>query len=338
MKKTLVALAVLSTMSLAGSAFAATSNLDISGTLAVGIENMRSNDSISDATHVQNYNSRITLAGQENLDADTSVIFSLTYGLPVSDNSGATLLGQNQYLGLRTAYGTVMAGTLDNPVKGIGQKYDLFSDYIGDAGAITAQGFTDVRAGNVVAYVSPKVYGATATYAHASNDFKSPADDELHMLAVSYENGPMSIGLGYHVEDSSMVGAEEKAWRLGAGYSFGDINVVASLQKVDNAGGASVADSKAWSVGANYKMGAATFKTQYTQLDDEQAGMDANQWSVGVDYSLSKRTVLMAAYSRVDNGAGSSYGTSGSVEGTDISMVAAGANPASFGIGVKHSF
>lgn len=333
MKKSLIALAVAGAF--AAPAFAATSNVDISGKIAFDVTNVSSSGAANDTMIMNDNNSSITLKGSEDLGGGLKAGFSLTYGLNVA--SGATMTGQNQILTLGGGFGTVVMGTHDNLVKGIGRKVDLFADQsTGDARHLTAIGLVDARANNVLAYVSPSFAGVTIAAGRAMDESKADGAADIDMLTANYENGPIYAALGYYAADYANA---EKGWRLGGGYTMGDLKLVATYQKISDVGGAADSDVKTWGLGAAYAMGPMTFKGQYYSLDKNGASdNDAKMFAVGMDYALSKRTTAQVAYSKVKNDGGAAYGGAKVVGGSDLIGVVAGKDPSRLSVGIKHTF
>lgn len=346
MKKSLIALAIAAA---APAAFAATSNVDVSGKIAVGVANYSGLDSTKDTLHMESYNSVVTISGTEDLGGGMNAFFSLTNNLDMGGS--ATNFGeQNQIVGVGGSFGKVLMGKFDNPMKVMARKYDLFADYIGDNRNLQNVGLTDARADNVVAYLTPSFNGVSAAIARANtnqDEVDGAASGDVLFAKVVYENGPMSIGYGYHKADNS-ASTDEKAQRVVAGYKMGDTRVNLQWQKVDNQGGTAANDSKGLVAGVAHAMGPITLKAQYSEYDlDGGSTYDAKQWTIGADYALSKRTTVMMAYSKLTNESASTANilwsvnvpTAGaSVSGSDGSVATAGKDPSAFGIALKHTF
>jgi len=329
-------------------------------------------------THqVNNNNSVITLGMNEDLGNGNKAFTSLTYGLPLTSGGTITGQNQIIGLEGKT-WGKVFAGAFDNPLKVMGRGTDLFADQsTGDARALTAVGAVEARANDVVAYITPSFSGVQLVLAHSNNPLGTVASDgvvnngvaatagtitgvntttaptaavaatsmassAMNIVKLAYANGPLSAALGYHNIDSGLAGGagDEKATRLTAGYDAGAFKVVGSWQKVDNSY-VNSNDYKVWGLGAAYKMGATTLKGQYYKLSNDTAGVvtsNANMLALGADYSMSKRTTLQLAYSKVNNDASVSYGGASGVAGADSLAVAAGSDPTRLSLGMKHTF
>jgi len=350
MKKSLIALAVAGAFAVP--AMAATSNIDISGKIAADITSVGGVGGVgaNNTRQVNNNNSVITVAGNEDLGGGLKAFFSVSYGLPLA-NAGA-LAGQNQIAGLEGGFGKVFVGAFDNPLKVMGRATDLFADQsTGDARHMTAIGAMEARANDVIAYISPSFSGFQVVLANSNNPLgavavKGSNNTEMTIIKLAYNNGPLSLAYGRHSVDSAgaTVGqtGDESAWRLTGSYKMGDLRFVGSYGKVSDAwnkaNGAAGEEVKTWGLGVAYAMGPITLKTQYYDLNDKVANADSKMWAVGADYSLSKRTTAQFAYSKVTNQAGVNYGGAAVVAGSDALGIAAGADPRRFSLGLKHTF
>lgn len=363
MNKKLLALAVAA--AIAPAAAMAADNVTISGKVAGDVTFVGGTGyagaSDNNTHQVNNNNSIITFAGSEDMGNGNKAFFSLTYGLPLTN--GGTMAGQNQIVGLEgKSWGKAFVGAFDNPLKVMGRGVDFFADQsTGDSRTLTSKGAVEARANDVVAYISPSFSGAQLVLAHTNNPLGTVACDDagnsgtgcsaanntassgittaMNIIKLAYANGPFTAALGYHQIDMGTVAAgDEKATRVVASYDAGAFRVAGSWQKVDNSY-ADQKDYKVWGLGASYKTGATTLKAQYYALkNDTTANSDANMWALGADYSMSKRTTLQLAYSKVDNDSGASYGGASGVAGSDTLSVATGSDPHRLSLGVKHTF
>lgn len=363
MKKSLIALAVVGAF--AAPAFAATSNVDIGGTVNMSVDYLDADTTNAGGNwNVSNNASNIYFKGTEDLGGGLKALWQVqTYftaggtGGTGDSSGGANIDGVgtgNTYVGLSGGFGTVVLGKHEAPMKLIGRSVDLFGDQIGDnrnftnkPGVSTSKGF-DLRPNNVIAYMTPTFNGLTGALAYATNPLDDVAAADIGDNAVDvwsasakYENGPLMVGLGYEAHNLSEGDAtkkDEKAWRLAAGYVFGDAKVVAFYQNASDLAGTSGADSTTWGLGAAYKMGAITLKAQYYTADDVDNTTDTGgkMYALGVDYDLSKRTKVQFAYANTENdGAGATYSAFAGGHGDQPT---AGNNPNGFSVGVKHTF
>ncbi len=364
MQKKLIALAVAGMF--AAPAFAATSNVDVGGYLNMSVDYLDSDNATNGGNvNVSSNASNIFFKGSEDLGGGLKAIWQIqtyfTAGRTGNgDNSfGATLDGVgsgNTFVGLEGGFGKVLLGKHESPYKLVGRKYDFFGNQIGDSRNIIGAAGMDARPNNVIAYGTPNLGGFNALVAYVTNTANNPAsitagtgatgaavDNSVDAWSanVGYDNGPLSIGLGYQKvnwSEFNPAAEDQTAWRLGASYAFGDFKVAGLYQQDKDVGGVANTDVDVWGLGAAYKLGAMTFKGQYyTGEMDNVVGGDADMWSVGVDYALSKRTTVYGAYAAVDNGSAMAITPFGGGHGDNPGTVAGG-DPNGFSIGVVHSF
>lgn len=370
MMKKILAVAVASAF--AAPAFAATSNVDISGKVAFEVSSISGAGSTAtvdpNGLHVNDNNSRIVFKTSEDLGGGMKAGLSGTWGFN-ANRSGASMTNQDVFAFVSGGFGEVRVGVHDNLVKGIGRKVDLFADQItGDARHLTANALDlggtsfgsaiDARAGNMIAYISPNFSGFQVAVGHGADESKIANKGALNMATATYANGPLYVGLGYYARDNAIAnttvttlggttlttplaitGSDEKAWRLGLGYDMGNLRLVGLYQDVKNVGGVTDIDIKTWGLGAGYSMGAMKFKVQYYDMNVNDAKeFDSSMWAVGMDYAFSKRTVAQIAYSKVKNNEYGFMGGSAVVGGSDVIPVLFGKDPSRISVGIVHNF
>ena len=341
MKKSLIALAVAG--SFAAPAFAATSNVDIYGIIDGSVSLVEVEvDGVTLVDNVQTGNvgnidaSRFGIKGSEDLGGGLKAIWQVESKLDMDNET--SIGGRNTYVGLNGGFGTVLIGRYDTPEKMSTGKLDLFADSVGDynlSGTIL-----DTREKNMLAYMSPSFSGFSfAAAAIAGEDAGAAAKNDgiadHYSLSATYENGPLYIGAGYTsmsegyslsaleiggatIDATATLPGDGTTWRIGAGYSFGNLKLAAVYQNIeldDPVNGDW--DSDGYSLGAAYTMGAIVLKGQYMSREDMLEG-----FAVGVDYNLSKRTKAYVTYTDLSE--------ENSVDGTaDVSIAS---------VGVRHSF
>jgi len=118
---------------------------------------------------------------------------------------------RNSFVGLAGDWGTFLVGRHDTPLKISTAKLDLFSDTMADYNGTI--GFTDIRADNAIAYVSPSwsgfqlaaalVPGGGGTATNASN-IDSDSINQAWSIAAIYSNGPFYASVAYETLGSEM--------------------------------------------------------------------------------------------------------------------------------------
>jgi predicted porin len=366
-------LAVAIAAAFAAPAFAATSNVDVYGSINLSYENV--DNGVADWNRmVTNNNSFIGFKGSEDLGGGMKAVWQLETNIqPDGSQSNAADAGvfygtRNSFVGLSGGFGTVVAGTHDTPYKMSTGSLDIFVGTLGDYNGIfgnvagNASTFFDLRTGNTIAYVSPNFGGFDVKAAYVSGlEAAEPAGQNTanaYSLSGTYTNGPLFVTAAYETHNdvagtttaqACNVGAtclgsgtlSRDAMKIGAGYKMGDLRIGAIYEKIDGDTGTAVAHDT-WGLNAAYGIGAITLKASYATASDiedatgvEVANTGADMWALGVDYSLSKRTTVQLTYASMDN---DSAGVWDLGQGPQVANFAAGSEVSGFGLGVKHTF
>lgn len=328
MKKSLIALAAAGMF--APAAFAATANVDVYGVVSIAVESPDYADAGGvDDVEVRDRVSRIGFKGSEDLGNGLKAIWQIEQQL-VADGTNTPFGGgtlRNTFVGLAGGFGVFVMGRHDTPYKLGTGSLDPFADTIADYNTFSgfgglAMGLIDAtqdhRSPQAIAYISPTWSGfhfAVATVA-TNNPALTHLDSGDSFDAFSgtavYSNGPLFLSGSYQTVEV----VDSTAWKIGAGYTFGDLKVGAIYEDVEYDALAMQRDS--WLVNAVYTMGPVALKAEYGAVD--LAGTDVDTWAVGADYSLSKRTTAYAVYTSSDVD---------TVPNQDLS---------GWAIGLKHSF
>jgi predicted porin len=297
-------LAVAIATAFAAPAFAATSNVDIYGKLH-GSVNFWSDEptGISNVAVTSNA-SRIGFKGSEDLGGGLKGVWQIESSINLDEQTG-TLAGRNSFLGLAGGFGTALLGNHDTPLKLVGRKVDLFGDTVGDSRNVMGAG-SDLRAKNVVAYLSPNFSGFSGAFAYSTDPVNTSNNGDVdnlsvYNLSVAYDNGPIYVGFGYGDGDGHEAIGAGTHYRLAGSFSFGDFKVVGQYDSLEDDNtftpGYLNGDYDAWMVGGAFKMGAMTFKANWMAGEEDGAGgAEPEQFNIGVDYSMSKRTTVYAMY------------------------------------------
>lgn len=368
MKKSLIALAVAGAF-VAPAAMADSGNVVIYGKLnasfdvtdngdggATGVNGIRTNK-------VSDNNSRLGFKGSEDLGNGLSAVWQVESRINV-DGADGRLNNRNTFLGLSGKdWGTVVLGRLDTPYKTSTRGLDNFGDNMGDnrtimgGGQKSQLGF-DVRASNVLAYVSPKVNGLSGSIAYVAGAENATASGQKKGDAWSmdgkYENGPLFAALAYQRNNFGSAGTDsqlaqgtpdksEKAWKLGLGYKMDVFKVGFVYEKTsddNSATGTEKFGHNAYTLNGGYSFGNNEAKIAYTRAGDVASVSDtgAQQWTVGLDHKLSKRTKLYALYTNLNNQSNGSWGLTSSGATGALKANGLNATQSAFSLGMVHSF
>lgn len=329
-------------------------------------------DSFS-ATRQTANSSYIGFKGTEDLGNGLKALFQIETQFNPDAAVSSSIGNRDSYIGLTGGFGTVLMGTLTHPIRAFGAKadYNPGATGIGFTGAIFGElngvrTATDVRANNIVAYVSPSFSGFSVTGAFIAGENRNQANEyaatnaggsakekNQYQLAAQYANGPVFVGLGYHVaKDFTDVpggtpSKDFKDLRLMGQFDFGQGTSITALwdrQGVSNAGDIGRADlSKrtAWMVGARHAMGPHALHAAYAKANDQSDVDDSSAkfWTIGYEYSLSKRTMVKAYYANLKNDDNARYDFYTAPVGTQSGTSALpDVDVSGFGVGLRHAF
>ena len=315
MKKSLLALAVLSAFAGAASA---QSSVTLSGRVDAGL--IRANGQWSMGGSQSGYNA-LTFSGREDLGGGMNAFFTLNHRFAIqngNNNPGGNAADNNQFyrnafVGLGGGFGDVRLGRILMPLQDMNGGYDAFdTGYQGTThtGGINAT----VRANSAIYYRTPNlgglfVHAAIAAGEGQSVPLGSSQSERPIGFAIGYAGGPFRVGLAYDKERRDF-----KTIGLYGGFNAGFANFMAQYEKGDLTASNEV---DRWSISTKVPMGAVTFKAGFTSWSDEEI----KKIGVGLQYDLSKRTNL--------------YTNVGKVSGDGASS---NAKKATFDLGVTHAF
>jgi predicted porin len=331
MKKSLIALAVAGVVS--APAFAATSNVDVYGTLRFSLDRVNSKTAGADQWSINDQTSRIGFKGSEDLGGGLKGVWQIEQQMNATaaplDNAqggvGDAAFGgsglRNTFVGLAGGFGTVVIGRHDTPYK-LGGSADLFGDTSADSqkngsGIIGRNGF-DNRVSGTIAYISPEWSGfhfAVATVP-GEQELNAAADGltDAYSLVGVYANGPLKATLGHESFSKEVAGGTQnaKATKLNIAYKMGDIGLGYTYERSDDGFAATSDTDTAQLASVSYGMGPITLAAQYGKFNNKQAyaaavggilgktaagtNDDLSRMTLGVIYSMSKRTNVYAAY------------------------------------------
>lgn len=330
--KKILALAIASAFT-APAAMAATSNVDIYGKLHLSVNWYDDQPSEISDLGISSNASRIGFKGSEDLGGGLKAIWQVESGMNLDEQTGSWAT-RNSFVGLSGGFGTALLGNHDTPLKLVGRKVDLFGDTIGDSRNVMGGG-SDIRAKNVIAYISPNFSGFSGAFAYSTDPVTTSNNGDgndlsVWNLSVDYANGPIYVGFAYGDGDGHTALGYDEHWRLAGSFSFGDFKVVGQYDSLADNGGNH--DYDAYMLGGQFKMGAMTFKANWMSGEVDNTSFEPEQWNLGVDYAMSKRTTVYAMYTDGEDvvlgqGGGSSDRVFGSND--DISALS---------VGVVHNF
>lgn len=364
MQKKLIVLAIAG---LASTAAFAQSNVTIYGIMDASVDLIDIGDDVAPTAssgrnemQINSNSSRIGFKGSEDLGNGLKAVFQIETGIGADGTAVTSNNSRNTYVGLAGGFGSVLLGQYDTPYKTATRKFDAFADHLGDNRNLMGAGYTgfDIRRANSVIYQSPDfngfafagAYSATGEGANATG---GTTKDKILSLNGTYTSGPWYGALAWQKNDfgsgtaagaSGTVGDEEKAWKLGVGYTEGAINVGFAYEDVnsDTAIAAADIDHKAWTLNGSYTMGSNVFKAAYTSMGDiaNVGDTGAKQWALGYEHIMSKRTKLYAEYVKLSNETAGGFMLNGAATTAIVGgPVSTGDfNQSALSLGMRHSF
>jgi len=329
MKKSLIALAVLA----ASGAAMAQSSVTLYGVLDTGLTYSKGDESVYGMTKTGgNVNSRLGFRGVEDLGNGLKATFNLEGGFNVDDGTGYLGAGgpndtgfqfrRTSTVGLEGGFGSVRLGRMLTSSYLAVNRYDAFGDTgIGASLAwnIPQTGYAP-RTENAISYTSPNFSGFKIGAEYGFGEQQKARDGRYLGLGVTYDNGPLSLGLGFdrmnnvafkeYDDVTNTVDAWQDdltTWQLGGAYNFGVAKLMGFYKqtKYKEVGTTESGKFKTFGLGVTAPVGAAgEVRVAYNHYRVSNSGgvtPKANQLSAGYVHNLSKRTALYGTYAYLKN-------------------------------------
>ena len=344
MKKSLIALAVLA----ASGAAMAQSSVTLYGVLDTGLTYSKGEESVYGMTHVGgNVNSRLGFRGVEDLGNGLKATFNLEAGMGVDDgnnymdkDSNGMAFRRTSTVGLAGNFGEVRLGRMLTSSYLAVSRYDAFGDTgIGASLAwnIPQTGYAP-RTENAISYTSPNFSGFKIGAEYGFGEKQKARDSRYFGMGATYDNGPLSLGLGYdrlnsNTMDGLLAASDLKTVHLGGAYNFGVAKLMAFYKqsKVSNA-----PKFKTFGLGVSAPVGAAgEVRASYNNYKISDDNGKANQLSLGYVHNLSKRTALYGTYAYIKNKDGLAFQLNGAMAGAGLKD---GEKQHGLQLGVRHAF
>lgn len=318
MKKTLLALAVLSAFAGAASA---QSSVTLSGGIDAAIQRQNGDWNMSTGNSGR---TNFTLSGREDLGGGMYAFFSLNHRF--SQNTGSIntagptgIFWRQTWVGLGGGFGDLRLGRMLPVLQEYNGGFDPFgTETIGSThtGGLNAGIAGNARINNAIYYRSPNMGGLQVHANIAAGDqnvltgttLTSGSERPVGLGAI-YAAGPLRVALAY---DRNAL--DQKTKGVYAGYDFGAFNLMGQWENGDIS---ATTDVTVWSIGARVPFGAATLKAGYRNNSD----LEQKKVGLGLDYALSKRTIV---YTDVAKQSGDGFSTL--------------AKKAQFDVGIWHKF
>jgi predicted porin len=385
--------------------------VSVYGTLNLNLQYTEASDAtagsasdVSARAAISTDSSNVGVRGGLGVAHGLNVVYQCETAASIDGEDTRTLCNRNSRVGLSGDWGTLFYGNWDTPYKsghyggkaddpfgntdtfgfqgvlgspGYGVRSSAFNSApTGSALAITTASF-DQRAGNSVAYWSPKLSGLSFKVQASVDEGRSAdgrVDPKLLSAVVNFDVGEISVGATaeYHEDafgirtvsggNAGVNAAKDLAWRLFAGYELplgvGNLTVMGMFEQLmyeqENAGtGFKDYSRLAWLLGAKFRTGNHELRARFSQALDPDitaatgttlaAGAEddlgAQHYALGYAYHLAKSTQVYAFYTQImnDDRARYTFGVAGAAAIVGANTVA-GADPIAVGLGMRHAF
>ena len=325
MNKKLIAAAIGAAVVAAPAAFA---DATVYGKIHTDVRMNDSSVANSDNYTVNSNASRLGFKGSEDLGNGLKAIYQIE--MQFNSDGGTAQVGtagfsaqRNTFVGLSGDWGTVVVGKHDTPAKiaFYATGNEVLGDSIIDLNGGVAGVFTEVRANNAIAYVSPSFSGFSMAAAVVPGEETvagqgANAADGLtdhYSLGLMYSGFGLKAGIGYenlHEQALGGTGDDQEMLQAGASYTFNNFSVGAQYESDDNRGAVTGAEYEAWALTAKAKFGNNAVSAIYTTSESKNAvgatTSDTDGWGLAAEHNFSKRTKVYVAYATEDEDVGNS--------------------------------
>lgn len=338
MKKTLVALAALSTF--AGAALAQ-SSVTLFGTVDLAARYTKANgQNVKQLASSGLSSSRFGIRGEEDLGGGLKAGFWLES--PINGDTGAAGGGafwdRRASVSLMGAFGEVRLGRGKTSTRLVIDEFDVHGTTgLGDSTRLYSDlgsGYKNVnRSSNQVQYFLPGnlngVYGSVDMAAGEGVE-----GNKSYGGRIGYKAGALNVAGGYQSTDAAQ-GKKLKLGSIGGSYDFGVAKASALYSQLkfgdrkQNIFTAGVAVP----VTTQGQVLAQFSKASGNAVTDKEIGGDAKMYSLSYVHNLSKRTALYTTASLIDNDNGAGFQVA-----NDAAKVGKGGRSGGLDVGIRHSF
>jgi predicted porin len=342
MNKKLIALAVAGAC-VAPAAMAQTANpVTLYGRVYATFESVEAKSGASPVVRrerVSDQSSLLGVRGKEDLGGGLNAFFQLETAFKPDENN-TTFAARNSGVGLEGAWGSIMMGRWDSPFKTTTIAIDPFGDLTisGLTGVMNDQTNFDRREQNVVQYWSPSFAGIAIRLMGTANENRTATTNPRdYGASVTYTRGPLYLVYAYEEhKDPSATVTKEDGNALGGTFKIGPVKLGALYEEFKKGGGRN--KEKSWMGNVVWSIGKNDLIYQYMKSKDgavstaaTQPDCDSN--SIGWQYNFTKRTFIIAQYTKVDNNEAASCNF-----GANRLTIANGQDPQGVSFGIRHVF
>ncbi len=345
MKKTLLALALIS--GFAGVAHAQTpaSNVTLYGVADATFiyTDPKTGDSTKEISSGNLNGSRIGVKGSEDLGGGLKANFQIEGGVNIDQGSsaqGGLTWGRQSWVGLSGGFGEFRVGRQYLAGFMLADATDPFGTNHGDAstGSTFSSSANITRTNNAFLYLTPAMSGFQGGIGYSTaavgNEVAGSSNNPSAVTALGlYANGPVLVGVSYESINNTTAGApDQKHLQVAGTYDLKVVKIHAGYAKEDDqfvggTYGVNSSDSAAYMLGATAPIGSGLVRFSFQDRNDKgTSDTDRRVIAVGYTYNLSART---AFYSWLSD---SKIKVAGATDDTNANA------RRQLGVGLRHSF
>lgn len=281
---------------------------ELSSTVYSGTSGVKVGES---GTYLENNSSNIGVKGKSALSDGINVVYKMEFGVNNTSNrandSSKVFSARNTYLGVETAYGTLLVGRNDTVFKTAEGKVDIFGTTNADINQLVSG---QTRSADGVWYYSPKLFGLmdiNATYLLQDN---YGADNELYALSTTLGDKDLKKNPYYFAAAINKGIANIDAYRFVTQVKLGDMKLGGIFQHTESLKFSNM-EGDSYFINATYDLWGATLKAEYGQDSSGLGGyfsklvgpneqitdVDISQFTLGADKKLTKSTRVYTHFS-----------------------------------------
>jgi len=322
MNKKLLAVAIGS--ALASAPMFANAAATLYGAVHLSIDNYENDATANNKLLTMSSNSSfVGIKADEDLGGGLKGIMGAEWQMSF-DAAANGIANRNVFVGLAGGFGSIKLGQMDDIVKNVGRKVDMFhNEQIGESRSMVRQnGFgvdMDARMANSVRYDSPKLGPVTisAQYGMANDADETLGQDGTQMaLGAELNMGGLYAGVAWKQVAIDVGATTEDATGLRGVVSYAfpfGLKIAGLYQTIDNTTGGGNVDLQTYGVGVSFKVGNGVIKGQYYSAGESASGAEngGTLTAIGYDHMLSKNTMVYAVYGTTSNDLNGAYSVIG---------------------------
>lgn len=293
-------------------------------------------------------------------DEPYALLYQVEQNFNPGVSEGDTFGNRDTFGGFRTPFGRIRAGLLSTPYKLMGLRFTKLTTTVADPHAIlgassVAGGRLDLRGSNSLMWdhrigrlVMRLQYGFDQNRGSYGSNNDQPLtgtegvlddnDNDMYSASIAWGLGGLDLGAAYVNYSSLYAGSRISAYRLGAKYDFGKVEIGGIYEDIE-AEDYTPLDRRAYGAHATYRFLTQLSATvQWMHADETDVGNDgADQGSIIVAYDMTKVIQLYTGFSKTFNEENARFRTADYAHG-DVVNTVPGGNPSAATIGINTRF